>query len=374
MRRFSWLVNNFPLLARVALVTGLLSLIHPPYTLIVLGEQKHVVTRNTLAGVHTRFVDEADAWKIQRGLSMIREIGALWIVEFFPWAYYEKRKGVFDWSSADRIVDHANRQGLKVIARLGYVPEWARPKFRADGSPTTFTHLDPQNHSDFADYAAAFASHFKGRVQHIIIWNEPNLNIEWGLRRVDPAAYVELLRSAFPTIKKANPEIIVLVGALAPTLEKNRDVALSDLVYLDEMYRAMGDERPYDGWAGHNYGQTSPPEEAPSQEKINFRRVELLRKVMLKNGDADKPIFITETGWNDDPRYTNGVSPAQRIDYTLRAFEYAKANWLWAKCVAIWVFKLPAPAKGYRDRFTFVTPSLEPLPIYEEVKRNLRGD
>jgi hypothetical protein len=39
--------------------------------------------------------------------------------------------------------------------------------------------------------------------------------------------------------------------------------------------------------------------------------------------------------------------------------------------VAFWVFKLPAPARGYRDHFTFVTPSLEPLPIYDELRRAL---
>ncbi|NJM42212.1 MAG: endo-1,4-beta-xylanase [Anaerolineae bacterium] len=104
---------------------------------MTLGPQQTVVTRNDLAGVHTRFNDEAEAWKIQRGLHMVREMGAPWIVEFFPWAYYEPSKGNFSWASADRIVDHANRQGLRVIARLGFVPEWARPQ------STTFTSLDP---------------------------------------------------------------------------------------------------------------------------------------------------------------------------------------------------------------------------------------
>jgi hypothetical protein len=67
----------------------------------------------------------------------------------------------------------------------------------------------------------------------------------------------------------------------------------------------------------------------------------------------------------------NGVTPAQRIRYTIDALDYAQANWPWVRSVAFWVFKLPAPARGYRDHYTFVTPSLEPLPIYEEVKRAL---
>ena len=85
----------------------------------------------------------------------------------------------------------------------------------------------------------------------------------------------------------------------------------------------------------------------------------------------DASIYITESGWNDDVSWVNGITPAQRIDYTIRALAYAKANWPDVKCVVFWVFKLPAPARGYRDHFTFVTPSLEPLPIYDEVKKAL---
>ncbi|BCX04792.1 MAG: hypothetical protein KatS3mg053_2730 [Candidatus Roseilinea sp.] len=358
-----------PLVALGALA-GLLLQIRPPQLPVTLGPQQAVVTRNTLAGMHTRFVEEAEAWKIKRGLEMIREMGAPWIVEFFPWAYYEKAKGQRDFSGADRIVDHARRQGLTVIARLGFVPEWARPP------ASTFTHLDPPHYGDFADFAAAFAAHFKGRVSHFIIWNEPNLQNEWGMRRVDSAAYVEMLRVVYPAIKRANPDAVVLAGALAPTIERNRDVALSDLAYLEEMYAALADRpspiasRPWDALAVHTYGTTMPPEQPPDPGTINFRRAELLRAIMQAHGD-DSPIYITEAGWNDDVNWVNGVTPAQRIEYTLRALDYAQDHWPWARCVAFWVFKLPAPARGYRDHFTFVTPSLEPLPIYEEVRRAL---
>jgi len=359
------------LLALAALV-ALLGQIQAPRALVTLGAQQTVRTRTPIAGVHTRFTDEVETWKIKRGLEMIREMGAPWIVEFFPWAYYEGTKGQRDFSAAERIISHANRQGIAVIARLGFVPAWARP------SGTTFTYLDPEHYADFADFAAGFAAHFKGRVNHFIIWNEPNLQIEWGMRRVDPAGYVAMLRLVHPAIKRANPDAIVLAGALAPTVERNRDVALSDLEYLAEMYRALGNEfghngspRPlWDGLAAHTYGDTLPPESPPDPSVINFRRVELLRAIMDRHGDAS-PIYITEAGWNDDVNWVNGVTPAERIQYTLRALDYAQAHWPWVRCLAFWVFKLPAPAQGYRDHFIFVTPSLEPLPIYDELKRAL---
>ena len=384
---------------RVGLALWLLSLVQPPQLLVTLGEQQTVVTRNPLAGVHTLFVNEVEEWKIQRGLAMIREMGGSWAVEFLPWAYMEGRKGQHDWSSAERIVRHANRQGVQLIARLGYVPDWARPD--PNTLATTITYLDREHYEDFARFAAAFAAHFKGQVHYIVLWNEPNLTGEWGMRPVDPAGYVEMLRVVYPAIKQANPDVTVLVGALAPTLEPpGSSQGLNDLVYLEEMYSAFNESerinewgdaqssivnpksaignrqssivnRPYDAWAVHSYGRTLPHSDPPAPDRINFRRAELLREIMVKYGDADVPVYITESGWNDDPRWVFAVTPAQRIEYTLGAWDYAQANWPWARCVAMWVFKHPAPAYSYRDRYTFVTPSLEPLPIYEEVKRAL---
>ncbi len=360
--------------ASVALAFALLLQVRPPPIRVTLGEPHTVETRNPLAGFHTRFVEEAEEWKIKRGMEMIREAGAPWIVEFFPWAYYEPSRGQRDFRSAERIIAHARQQGLTVIARLGFVPEWARPARDADGNPTTFTFLDPSHYADFAAFAAAFAEHFKGQVQHFIIWNEPNLQNEWGMRRVDAAAYVALLRAVYPAIKQAQPDAVVLAGALAPTLEQNRDVALSDLDYLRAMYRAAREDGtarlPWDALAVHTYGTSFPPDDPPHPQRINFRRVELLRAIMVEFGDHS-PVYITETGWNDAPGWVNGVSPAQRVRYTLEALAFARAHWEWVRCVAFWVFKLPAPAQGYRDHFTFVTPSLEPLPIYEEMRRAL---
>ena len=38
--------------------------------------------------------DEVEPWKIKRTLEMVREMGAPWIVEYFPWGYIEPAKGL----------------------------------------------------------------------------------------------------------------------------------------------------------------------------------------------------------------------------------------------------------------------------------------
>jgi hypothetical protein len=132
---------------------------------------------------------------------------------------------------------------------------------------------------------------------------------------------------------------------------------------------AAGAADYFDALAVHTYGLTFPPEAEPGPDLLNFRRVELLRQVMVEHGDADTSIFITETGWNDHPRWTRAVRPGQRIQYTLDALRYAEANWPYVELIAIWAFRLPAPSRSYMDYYTLVTPEFVTKPIYDEVKR-----
>ena len=356
-----------PLMYLVLMVLVAVFVGGPPRPLVVLGPQQQVVTNNPKMGVHTRLTDEVEEWKIKRTLEMVREMGARWIVEYFPWAYSEPVPGRFDWSHADLVVDHARRQGLTVIARLGLVPPWARPK------DTINTYLEEERFADFARYVGAFTSHFRGRVSYIVIWNEPNLSLEWGYRPVDPDGYVRLLQAAHRAAKEADPSVIVLAGALAPTLAPpGSGEGVNELFYLQQMYDA-GAAASFDGLAVHAYGWTSPPDEPATPERINFSRVELLRQVMVANGDAGKPVYITEGGWNDHPRWTKAVRPSQRMDYTVRAYQKVLEEWPWCEVIAFWAFRYPWATRTYQDYFTFVGADFAPKPIYAEVQQYARG-
>jgi hypothetical protein len=330
---------------------------------VTIGGPRRVVTSNPKMGMHTRLTDEVEEWKIKRTLEMVREMGAPWIVEYFPWAYAEPERGRLDWTHADLVVNHARAQGLTVIARLGYVPAWARP------AGTGFLYLDEAHYADFARFAGAFAERYKDRVAYVIIWNEPNLRHEWGDRDVDPASYVELLRAGYAAIKAADPTMQVLAGALAPTLapEGSPD-GMDDLIYLRRMYEA-GLSDAMDILAVHAYGWSFPADDPPDPAVVNFRRTELQRAIMVEFGDAGKPIIITEGGWNDHPRWSKSVRPAQRISYTLAAYEWALQEWPWCNAVALWAFRFPRPTRTYQDYFTFVAEDFYPKPIYTELQR-----
>ena len=134
------------------------------------------------------------------------------------------------------------------------------------------------------------------------------------------------------------------------------------------MYEA-GAAAYFDGLAAHTYGLTFSPEFEPDPSVLNFRRIELVRQVMLDYGDGDKSIYITETGWNDHPRWTQAVRPGQRIQYTLDALQFAEDNWPYVEVVGLWAFRFPAPTKSHMDYFTLVTPEFIAKPIYTELKK-----
>ena len=87
------------------------------------------------------------------------------MLNFFPWAYIERERGNYDWQQTDKIIRHAQNQGLRVIARMGFVPYWARPDAVDDF--TTLNYLPDESYTDFADFVAVFAERYAGTIDHI---------------------------------------------------------------------------------------------------------------------------------------------------------------------------------------------------------------
>jgi hypothetical protein len=148
--------------------------------------------------------------------------------------------------------------------------------------------------------------------------------------------------------------------------------AVNDLDYLQGLYDA-GAAPYFDALAVHAYGWRYPPAAEPDPDVINWRRTELLREVMVRNGDALKAVMITEGGWNDHPRWSKSVRPGQRVAYTLQAYEWARQRWEWCPVVALWALRFPRPMGGYLDYFAFVTVDFTLKPVYLELQRYARG-
>lgn len=280
-----------------------------------------------------------------RDLKLVEDAGFRWVKQEFAWRELEGAgKGKFDWERSDRVMDQIDAHGLKVIARLGVQPQWAGGGYPEVGPPN--------NMQDFADFAAAVATRYKGRVDAYQIWNEPNLSREWGNRPPNAAEYTQMLKTAYEAIKAVDPYPIIITAGLAPTT-RNDDVARPDIFYIQEMYDA-GAAPYFDALGAHGAGYASPPETDPAEiartpglanpgdfennvpEELRrvygFRHVEDVREVMVRNGDSEKQIVLLEFGWTIDPRPNSpyawhAVTPEQQDQYFQRAYAYAKENW-----------------------------------------------
>lgn len=367
----SWLLRGFAVLAIGILLAPAPAF--PPQDVelsaesVKLDTPRTVQTEDTRVCVHTRLTDEVEEAKIKKTFQMVREMGASTAVEYFPWAYVEREEGIYDWGHPDRIIKHAENQGIRLIARLGFVPDWARPQ-NANGN-----YMDDEVAKSYAEYVGAFAERYAGRVDILIIWNEPNLNIEWNGEPADPKRYTDLLTRAYIAAHAANPNVIVLGGALAPTNEPPHGAGgWHDVDFLNELYK-LGANQYFDGLAAHVYGFTSPPQAESSAKNLNFRRIERLREVMVNYGDGGKKIYVTEGGWNDHPRWTYAVRPGQRIAYTLDAYAYAEEHYDWLETFCLWAFRYPIPTNGYPDYFTLVSVKFDAKPIYTVLQAYARG-
>jgi hypothetical protein len=286
---------------------------------------------------------EVEAWKREETVRMASDAGIRWAKQQFVWAEIEPRAGHYRWEKYDAIVDLYEAYGMHVIARLDGVPEWSREDNSVPGRP-------PDDLADYGEFVYRFVEHYRGRVQHIQIWNEPNLYIEWGNRPVDPAGYVELLRIAYQRAKEADPDVYVLSAPLAITLgephpEPGKWRAMNDLQFLDEMYQA-GAAPYFDILSANAFGMELPPDDPASPGKLNFARVALQREIMVRYGDADKAVWFNEYGWNAAPAsFPQEDLIWQRVDeeeqaaYTLQGIDYALEHWPWAGVFNIWYFR-----------------------------------
>jgi len=336
---------------------------------------------NNPLGVNTFLEQEADPELRRRTVAAIRAAGFGWIRQQFPWdniepvrkgQYIDRVVGVDTWAKYDQIVDLAREHGLEVIARLDTSPPWARP-----GNPWPAT--PPDIYANYVDFVEAVARRYRGRIRYYQVWNEPNLTSEWGHRSVNAAEYVELLRLAAERIRRTDPAAVILSAALAPTIEES-DQALNELRYLEEMYR-YGAAPYFDVMSVQAYGLRSGPDDRRLEIRdINFSRPLLVRQVMVHQGDAGKPIWASEVGWNaqpdelDKPPIFGRVSDDLQARYTVRGLERARQEWPWMGVMAIWFFKradynwLDEPMYYFR----MVEPDLTPRPVYYAVQEYAR--
>lgn len=218
-------------------------------------------------------------------VAAVRALGVHWVRMFVLWRDMEPTPGgvsAATLASWERGLA-ALPAGTKVILDVVGSPQWE--------TGSADEHMPPSDPQDYANFIASLARRFAPWVSAYEVWNEEDAP-GWWAGAPDPAAYVSLLKAAYPAIKAADPGATVLVGGLTG----------NDYSFLEGLY-ANGAKGYFDAVAVHTdtaCNIASPYEFLREGDMRimpdSFLAYREVHDVMVANGD-DKPIWMTEMSW-----------------------------------------------------------------------------
>lgn len=320
-------------------------------------------------GIVTEFTNQPR----DRLLKMVGDLGVQWVRQPVQWFALEPAPGQYDFGGLDLLLNDLKVQGVNVLLTVSGSPKWAT---------STGDNGAPRDPADFARFMSVLATKFAGRVGAYEIWNEPNLALEWG-PRVDPNAYVEMLKAVAPAVRAADPHAIIVAAALGPTGYNDPTIGIDDVRYLEQLeayqngvYRYMADVQ-----GSHPYGYRSapdmlPPDKANTGEYTNhpsfyFRRIEQQRLAMIRAGDGGRAMWVTEFGWGSGnfPEFSD-VSEETRAAWITQAVQQVRTRYPWVGAMFVWnlnwsVFSPTNMSWGY---FSIINADYSPRPAYYAVK------
>lgn len=277
-------------------------------------------------------------------VSAVQGLGVRWVKFQVPWYWIEPQQGQRNWNAygLEDGVNAFHNAGIKILFSVVAAPKWSRSIHEEAGPPDDFNL--------YADFVSRLSQHFKGRIKAIEVMNETNLKREWNTGRpLSAAEYVDLLCRAYSSIKAVDSSIIVVSGAPTPTGWNDGIVAIDDVQYLQQMYRA-GLKGCSDTVGVHPSGYNNPPDVnwqtytdptatfgAKGHRSWFFQAtISAYHTTMQNNGDGNKRLWATEWGWGSIENLTPSPAAgyeffqdnteAEQADFIVKAFQIAKAR------------------------------------------------
>ncbi|MCW8856267.1 MAG: carbohydrate binding domain-containing protein [Kangiella sp.] len=228
----------------------------------------------------------------KRSLETARKLGVKWIRMHPPsgtkWFIAEREKGKFIFF--DEAVKMAKDYGFNILGSLDTTPRWASsaPDSLRDKGHKGFRSYPPEDIKDWENYVRKMVAHYSGVIDYWEVWNEPDSNHFFNIEGDDSLnskadAYVRLLKSAYKTAKKANPNAIIVGGCSTTKPPKQWPEKILSRGAYDSMdilsFHLYRGDRPHDTF------------DVPTSVYIDE-----YRSLMMKYGGDTKPIWLSETG------------------------------------------------------------------------------
>jgi len=233
--------------------------------------------------------------------------GVAWDRELFQWDTIEPEPGRSDWSRTERMVEQARACGMRLLPVLDHCATWARRDILEKHENKV---IQVPNSIHWGNYVRAAVKRYRGEVRFWEIWNRPD---DPGHFAGSPAEYVHLLKIAYAEARAADPDCVVLMGAVADAAWLEKALASGAAKHCDIIALALtpakakqaqailiqrkpekGDEHAQ--FVGEKTRTLNLAAQSPFSEARELMAVrdQLDRfKSVLENHNVNKPIWIT---------------------------------------------------------------------------------
>ncbi len=242
---------------------------------------------------------------------LMPEMGIKWVRVHFFWEDIEKEPGKYNWKMADQAMKNCIRKDFGILARINSPPLHACDK--------------PHEHIPSPKKMAAFArrmlKRYPGKIHAVEVMNEANVNKWPGVWERAAKHYVPVLKATYKAVKKYNPDILVVSAGIWQ----------HPMYYLEDMYKE-GAKGYFDVFNFHYYTEHQTNNDGGPAYFDAFRgnlsyMIAYFHDIMKRNGDGDKPIWVTEFGWSVTPEgQKHGVGEEKQAKFTEAAYEICRTS------------------------------------------------
>ncbi|MCL5958129.1 MAG: glycosyl hydrolase [Chloroflexi bacterium] len=232
---------------------------------------------------------------------LLAKTGAKWTREEFRWDWIQPQPDKWEWAYTDEMVALQTAEGISILGLLDYAVAWSA------GKESDRPHYGMPDVQKWYNYVYEVAKRYQSKVLYWELWNEENTSLFW---KPEPNAeqYTQILKAGYAAVKAANPKAKVLIGGTAGV----------DTKFFDQV-AANGGWNYFDVLAVHPYLPR------PSFDQGDLPG-ELVKAKNAVDKYGEKPIWITEVGWNSSTSGAGLGTEEQQAIYMVRTYLQALSS------------------------------------------------
>ncbi|HDQ73152.1 MAG TPA: hypothetical protein ENN19_13830 [Chloroflexi bacterium] len=292
------------------------------------------------------------------------EAGVGWERILFYWSELQPQ-GPDDWNGyhvPEEWLNQAAAAGREIVVVLKHTPDWATDGLPGCGVPRGLDLPVDDPNNLWAAFIRKIVERYRGRIDHWIIWNEPDIPIgtfgcEWCGTMEE---YYRLLKVSYLVAHQVNPNAEIHLAA--STTWHNPTYLRDFLAMVTQDPEAAEHGYFFDAVSLHIYFRTETIPEILGATRRT-----------LASYNIQKPIWLNETNApsNADPPYWElpeanfDITPEEQASYLLQAFALALSAGAERIAVYRWVDNEPQPGV---EPFGLIRTDFSRRPAYEAYK------